>query len=133
MVMDVFVRSIGSGLSDSLKPLSHTHFSKQLESPENNHFKQPLRVKGCSLISLVEHGNEEKCLTEFFSGGRILEEIYGVFSSELSNLASIGDSRIFAFSQRSSSPRLIEDEVFNDSDNNLINYEDGQERFFESG
>ncbi|GFX00459.1 uncharacterized protein TNCV_2091091 [Trichonephila clavipes] len=34
-----------------------------------------------------------------------------------------------AFSQRSSSPRLIEDETFNDSDinNNLIDYEDGQE------
>ncbi|GFU70166.1 uncharacterized protein TNCV_5057601 [Trichonephila clavipes] len=33
------------------------------------------------------------------------------------------------FSQRSSSPRLIEDETFNDSDimNNLIDYEDGQE------
>ncbi|GFV92575.1 hypothetical protein TNCV_1374261 [Trichonephila clavipes] len=41
-----------------------------------------------------------------------------------------------AFSQRSSSPRLIEDETFNDSDiiNSLINYEDGQEaRFFERG
>ncbi|GFV48643.1 uncharacterized protein TNCV_292561, partial [Trichonephila clavipes] len=40
------------------------------------------------------------------------------------------------FSQCSSSPRLIEDETFNDSDiiNNLINYEDGQEaRLFESG
>ncbi|GFW83704.1 uncharacterized protein TNCV_668171 [Trichonephila clavipes] len=39
-------------------------------------------------------------------------------------------------SQRSSSPRLIEDETFNDSDmiNNLINYEDRQEaRFFENG
>ncbi|GFW44608.1 hypothetical protein TNCV_4481531 [Trichonephila clavipes] len=37
---------------------------------------------------------------------------------------------------RESSPRLIEDETFNDSDiiNNLINYEDGQEAgFFESG
>ncbi|GFX58382.1 hypothetical protein TNCV_306721 [Trichonephila clavipes] len=34
-----------------------------------------------------------------------------------------------ALSQRSSSPRLIEDETFNDSDiiNNLINNEDGQE------
>ncbi|GFV09547.1 uncharacterized protein TNCV_3159441 [Trichonephila clavipes] len=34
-----------------------------------------------------------------------------------------------AFSQHSSSPRLIEDETFNDRDiiNNLINYEDGQE------
>ncbi|GFS94468.1 hypothetical protein TNCV_2014841 [Trichonephila clavipes] len=34
-----------------------------------------------------------------------------------------------AFSQRSSSPRLIADETFNDSDiiNNLINYEDEQE------
>ncbi|GFY24584.1 uncharacterized protein TNCV_1016301 [Trichonephila clavipes] len=34
-----------------------------------------------------------------------------------------------AFSQRSSSPRLIEDKTFNDSDliNNLIDYEDGQE------
>ncbi|GFS51398.1 uncharacterized protein TNCV_548761 [Trichonephila clavipes] len=34
-----------------------------------------------------------------------------------------------AFSQRSISPRLIEDETFNDSDiiNNLINFEDGQE------
>ncbi|GFW04139.1 hypothetical protein TNCV_2669041 [Trichonephila clavipes] len=34
-----------------------------------------------------------------------------------------------AFSQRSSSRRLIEDETFNDSDivNNLIDYEDGQE------
>ncbi|GFX62388.1 uncharacterized protein TNCV_1381131 [Trichonephila clavipes] len=33
------------------------------------------------------------------------------------------------FSKRSSSPRLIEDETFNDSDiiNNLIDYEDGQE------
>ncbi|GFX87930.1 hypothetical protein TNCV_4373951 [Trichonephila clavipes] len=42
----------------------------------------------------------------------------------------------FAFSQRSSSPRLTEDETLNDSDiiKNLINYEDGQEaRFFESG
>ncbi|GFV06876.1 hypothetical protein TNCV_2261771 [Trichonephila clavipes] len=41
-----------------------------------------------------------------------------------------------AYSQRSSSPRLIEDETFNNSDiiNYLINYEDGQEfRFFESG
>ncbi|GFV01079.1 hypothetical protein TNCV_1010001 [Trichonephila clavipes] len=47
-------------------------------------------------------------------------------------------SKLFrvAFSQRSSSPRLIEDETFNDSDiiNNLINYEDGQvARFLESG
>ncbi|GFW85552.1 uncharacterized protein TNCV_852041 [Trichonephila clavipes] len=34
-----------------------------------------------------------------------------------------------AFSQRSSSPRLTEDEIFNDSNiiNNLILYEDGQE------
>ncbi|GFT81435.1 uncharacterized protein TNCV_3673091 [Trichonephila clavipes] len=34
-----------------------------------------------------------------------------------------------AFSQRSNSPRLIEEEIFNDSDirNNLIDYEDGQE------
>ncbi|GFX74625.1 uncharacterized protein TNCV_1158411 [Trichonephila clavipes] len=34
-----------------------------------------------------------------------------------------------AFSQRSSSPRLIEDETFNDIDiiNNLIDYEDGKE------
>ncbi|GFX35748.1 hypothetical protein TNCV_745411 [Trichonephila clavipes] len=34
-----------------------------------------------------------------------------------------------AFSQRSRSPRLIEDETFNGSDimNNLIDYEDGQE------
>ncbi|GFU59474.1 hypothetical protein TNCV_3202771 [Trichonephila clavipes] len=34
-----------------------------------------------------------------------------------------------AFSQRSSSPGLIEDETFKDSDiiNNLIDYEDGQE------
>ncbi|GFV53892.1 uncharacterized protein TNCV_166591 [Trichonephila clavipes] len=34
-----------------------------------------------------------------------------------------------ALSERSSSPRLIEDETFNDSDimNNLIDYEDGQE------
>ncbi|GFX14261.1 uncharacterized protein TNCV_1767551 [Trichonephila clavipes] len=34
-----------------------------------------------------------------------------------------------AFSQCSSSPRLIEDEAFNDSDiiHNLIDYEDGQE------
>ncbi|GFX27166.1 hypothetical protein TNCV_440721 [Trichonephila clavipes] len=41
-----------------------------------------------------------------------------------------------SFSERSGSPRLIEDETFNDSDiiNNLIDYEDGQEaRFFESG
>ncbi|GFT54185.1 hypothetical protein TNCV_199621 [Trichonephila clavipes] len=40
------------------------------------------------------------------------------------------------FSQRSSCPRLIEDETFNDCDiiNNLIDYEDGQEaEFFESG
>ncbi|GFX43420.1 uncharacterized protein TNCV_4874401 [Trichonephila clavipes] len=40
-----------------------------------------------------------------------------------------------AFPQRSSSPRLIEDETFNYSDfiNNLIDYEDGQEAgFFES-
>ncbi|GFX20896.1 uncharacterized protein TNCV_79511 [Trichonephila clavipes] len=35
-----------------------------------------------------------------------------------------------AFSQRSSSSRLIEDETFNDSDifNNFIDYEDGQEK-----
>ncbi|GFW28386.1 potassium voltage-gated channel subfamily H member 6 [Trichonephila clavipes] len=35
----------------------------------------------------------------------------------------------FTFSQCSSSPRLIEDKTFNDSDimNNLIDYEDGQE------
>ncbi|GFX99164.1 hypothetical protein TNCV_2493451 [Trichonephila clavipes] len=34
-----------------------------------------------------------------------------------------------AFSQRYSSPRMIEEEPFNDSDiiNNLIDYEDGQE------
>ncbi|GFU13895.1 transposable element Tcb1 transposase [Trichonephila clavipes] len=41
-----------------------------------------------------------------------------------------------AFSQRSSSPRLIEDETFNDSDiiNNLINYEDTRRTgFFENG
>ncbi|GFU95967.1 hypothetical protein TNCV_253181 [Trichonephila clavipes] len=46
------------------------------------------------------------------------------------------NSPSIAFSQRSSSPRLIEDETFNNSDNinNLINYEDGHEaRFFESG
>ncbi|GFV80649.1 hypothetical protein TNCV_4618111 [Trichonephila clavipes] len=37
--------------------------------------------------------------------------------------------RGFAFSQHSSSLRLIEDETFNDSGifNNLIDYEDGQE------
>ncbi|GFT11709.1 uncharacterized protein TNCV_264941 [Trichonephila clavipes] len=37
-----------------------------------------------------------------------------------------------AFSQRPSSPRLIEDETFNDGDitNNLIGYEDGQEKPF---
>ncbi|GFT05648.1 hypothetical protein TNCV_1045081 [Trichonephila clavipes] len=44
-----------------------------------------------------------------------------------------------AFSERSSSPRLIVDETFNDSVimNNLINFEDGQEArrtgFFDSG
>ncbi|GFU47725.1 uncharacterized protein TNCV_4464761 [Trichonephila clavipes] len=40
----------------------------------------------------------------------------------------------FAFSKRSSSPLLIEDEIFNDSDiiNTLMNFEDGQEaRYFE--
>ncbi|GFW23700.1 uncharacterized protein TNCV_2032431 [Trichonephila clavipes] len=39
------------------------------------------------------------------------------------------NARSFAFAQRSSSPLLIEDETFNDSDiiNNLMDYEDGQE------
>ncbi|GFV74247.1 uncharacterized protein TNCV_2312451 [Trichonephila clavipes] len=49
---------------------------------------------------------------------------------------SLDNVHYVAFSQRSSSPRLIEDETFNDSDNinNLINYEDEQEaRFFKSG
>ncbi|GFU38426.1 hypothetical protein TNCV_2433861 [Trichonephila clavipes] len=42
---------------------------------------------------------------------------------------SPNNERSVAFSQRSSSPRLIEDETFNDSDtiNNLIDNEDGQE------
>ncbi|GFY12965.1 hypothetical protein TNCV_665311 [Trichonephila clavipes] len=51
---------------------------------------------------------------------------------------SLDNAHSVAFSQRSSSPRWIEDENFNDSDiiNNLIDYEDGQEDlsgFFESG
>ncbi|GFX62938.1 uncharacterized protein TNCV_1100311 [Trichonephila clavipes] len=39
------------------------------------------------------------------------------------------NARSVAFSQRSSGPRLIEEETFNDSDiiNNLIDYADGQE------
>ncbi|GFX53712.1 uncharacterized protein TNCV_1596581 [Trichonephila clavipes] len=42
---------------------------------------------------------------------------------------SPGNAHSVAFSQRSSSPRLIEHETFNDSDiiNNLMDYEDGQE------
>ncbi|PRD19947.1 UNVERIFIED_CONTAM: hypothetical protein NCL1_55980 [Trichonephila clavipes] len=46
------------------------------------------------------------------------------------DLISLSDNaHSAAFSRRSSSPRLIEDETFNDSDiiNNLIDYEDGQE------
>ncbi|GFW32330.1 hypothetical protein TNCV_674891 [Trichonephila clavipes] len=40
-----------------------------------------------------------------------------------------GDLVMIAFSQRSSSPRLIQDETFYDSDiiNNLIDWEDGHE------
>ncbi|GFU27588.1 uncharacterized protein TNCV_283061 [Trichonephila clavipes] len=39
------------------------------------------------------------------------------------------NARSVAFSQRPNSPRLIEDETFNDSDiiNNLIDYENGHE------
>ncbi|GFT33734.1 uncharacterized protein TNCV_4382561 [Trichonephila clavipes] len=42
---------------------------------------------------------------------------------------SLPTMRVQLFSQQSSSPRLIEDKTFNDSDiiNNLIDYEDGQE------
>ncbi|GFV77126.1 hypothetical protein TNCV_1771381 [Trichonephila clavipes] len=50
-------------------------------------------------------------------------------------IKSLDNAHSVAFSQRSSNPRLIEDETFNDSDiiNNLINYKDGQEaRSFES-
>ncbi|GFW80686.1 uncharacterized protein TNCV_3235381 [Trichonephila clavipes] len=42
---------------------------------------------------------------------------------------SLDNAQSFAFSQRTRSPRLIEDETFHDGDiiNNLIDYKDGQE------
>ncbi|GFV28755.1 uncharacterized protein TNCV_3987051 [Trichonephila clavipes] len=45
------------------------------------------------------------------------------------NKQSPDNARSAAFPQRASSPRLIEDETFNDRDifNNLIDYEEGQE------
>ncbi|GFX20927.1 uncharacterized protein TNCV_79821 [Trichonephila clavipes] len=51
--------------------------------------------------------------------------LHGPFTGWTGTIIQLG----VAFSQRSSSPRLIEEENFNDSDivNNLIDYEDGQE------
>ncbi|GFX15500.1 hypothetical protein TNCV_3304291 [Trichonephila clavipes] len=48
--------------------------------------------------------------------------------TSVQNFELIRPFRVVAFSQRSSSPRWIEDETFNDSDimNNLVNYGDGQ-------
>ncbi|GFX00841.1 hypothetical protein TNCV_4578081 [Trichonephila clavipes] len=54
----------------------------------------------------------------------------------ISDKQSPDNAHSVAFSQRSSSPHLIEDETFNHSEiiNDLINCEDGQEaRFLESG
>ncbi|GFT18986.1 uncharacterized protein TNCV_3212211 [Trichonephila clavipes] len=67
-----------------------------------------------------------RCATEMWT---LLDTLFICYEKSPDNAHSV------ALSQRSSSPRLIEDETFNDSDiiNNLINYEEGQEaRFFES-
>ncbi|GFV65101.1 uncharacterized protein TNCV_2304081 [Trichonephila clavipes] len=62
-------------------------------------------------------------------------DIPGIFQNTLQDALFIcykqspDNAHSVAFSQRSSSTRLIEDETFNDSDiiNNLIDYKDGQE------
>ncbi|GFS91546.1 beta-scruin [Trichonephila clavipes] len=61
---------------------------------------------------------------KFFVNRRLPE--YALF---IGYTHSLNNARSIAFSQRSSSTRLIEDEIFNDSDiiNNLIDYEDGHE------
>ncbi|PRD25805.1 UNVERIFIED_CONTAM: hypothetical protein NCL1_39849 [Trichonephila clavipes] len=59
-----------------------------------------------------------------------IDQIHQVGRTENSNSKPSPDNEhSVAFSQRFSSPRLIEDETFNDNDiiNNLINYEDGRE------
>ncbi|GFX65896.1 uncharacterized protein TNCV_13171 [Trichonephila clavipes] len=58
--------------------------------------------------------------------GRVVEVYHG--SDRKARVVKVKTQSV-VFSQRSSSPRLIEDETFNDSDiiNNLIDYEDGQE------
>ncbi|GFV61526.1 hypothetical protein TNCV_3893161 [Trichonephila clavipes] len=54
----------------------------------------------------------------------LLDEWCNIPQDQIDNLI-LSMPRRFAFSQRSSSQRLIEDETFNDSDimNNLIDYE----------
>ncbi|GFU37323.1 hypothetical protein TNCV_4273111 [Trichonephila clavipes] len=69
-------------------------------------------------------------------GAMHVKSVEAQTSSRWSGVESPDNAHSVAFSQRSSSPRLIEDETFNDSDiiNDLKNYEDGQEaRFFKRG
>ncbi|GFT30144.1 hypothetical protein TNCV_3466271 [Trichonephila clavipes] len=57
-----------------------------------------------------------------------------LYHSAIAATQSPDNAHSVAFFQRSISPRLIEDETFNDSDiiNNLIDYEDGQEEELDS-
>ncbi|GFV22349.1 uncharacterized protein TNCV_3924091 [Trichonephila clavipes] len=66
-----------------------------------------------------------------FSGGRVSAEVEDS-ESDGRPRQSLDNARSVDFSQLTNSPRLIEDETFNDSDiNNLIDYEDGQiEKYF---
>ncbi|GFW24246.1 hypothetical protein TNCV_738721 [Trichonephila clavipes] len=79
-------------------------------------------------------GVTENAGTPLFPESHILPLIFYKLGKHVSGLGPLESCppsvmRWFAFSQRSSSPRFIEDEIFNDSNimNNLIYYEDGQE------
>ncbi|GFX88886.1 uncharacterized protein TNCV_2575931 [Trichonephila clavipes] len=59
---------------------------------------------------------------------KIMIEYWVANIGSLRSTACPDNAHSVAFSQRSSIPRLTEDEIFNDSDiNNLMDYEDGQE------
>ncbi|GFV64592.1 hypothetical protein TNCV_4965731 [Trichonephila clavipes] len=97
----------------------------------------PLKIRGHSshgnelMISVVESRDVLRLFEALGSYEKTFQDALFICYEQ-----SPDKAHSVAFSQRSSSLRLMEDETFNDSDiiNNLIDYERGQEaRFFESG
>ncbi|GFT58384.1 hypothetical protein TNCV_2118871 [Trichonephila clavipes] len=114
----------------------------QITSEMNAHLQKPVSMKSIERELHAANIHDREAITKPVS------QAFGSYiPAPVTGLNSLGSTVMFsmnyqwcngefAFSQRSSSPRLIEDETFNGSEimNNLIDYEDGQDaRFFESG